>query len=249
MAESLSTASDIFVLWLQILRRIPKAESWRWPEINQAIVQIGVESLGIITISTAFAGILVTQEIAYHMDLALHSVSMIPGFTGQFILREIGIAIPALLLVSKVGAAITAEIGTMKVTEQIDALKLLGIDPVSYLLFPRFIAAIISGACLTVIAVCVTLFCAIGIAVLRYNFSFLEFLNALSHFLGIKDILFALVKGTIYGAIIPIISCAYGFRCKGGAEGVGSATTQSVVTATMAVIILDFLLTYLFTLT
>ena len=78
----------------------------------------------------------VTNEIAYHMDLALHTVSMIPGFTGQFILRELGIAIPALLLVAKVGAAITAEVGSMKVTEQIDALKLLGIDPISYLVFP-----------------------------------------------------------------------------------------------------------------
>ena len=108
-------------------------------------------------ISTAFAGLVVTNEIAWHMDRALHTVAMIPGFTGQFILRELGIAIPALLLVAKVGASITAEVGSMKVTEQIDALKLLGIDPINYLVFPRFIASIFSGACLVLIAAGVTL--------------------------------------------------------------------------------------------
>ena len=145
------------------------------------------------------------------------------------------------------GAATTAEVGSMKVTEQIDALKLLGIDPITYLVFPRFIAAIISSLCLTVIAVSVTLACAISVAVNNYNFSVSEFINALQHFIGIKDLVCSLVKGVVYGAVIPIISCAYGFRCQGGAEGVGTATTQAVVAATMAVIVLDFVLTYIFT--
>jgi phospholipid/cholesterol/gamma-HCH transport system permease protein len=182
------------------------------------------------------------------MDSALHTISMIPGFSGQFIFRELGIAIPALFLVAKVGAATTAEIGTMKVTEQIDALKLLGIDPVTYLVFPRFIAALISSACLTIIAVSVTLACAIAVAVNKYNFSVDEFIIALQHFIGPKDLLCSLVKGVAYGAIIPIISCTYGFRCKGGAEGVGTATTNSVVAATITVITLDLILTYVFTL-
>lgn len=209
---------------------------------------MGIGSLPIITVSTAVAGTVVTHEIAWHMNAALHTVTMIPGFTGQFILRELGIAIPALLLVAKVGAATTAEVGTMKITEQIDALKLLGIDPLSYLVFPRFIAAIISGACLTLISVSITLGCALLVAIYSYNFSAPEFLNEFRHFIGIKDFLCALVKGIVYGAVIPIVSCAYGFRCKGGAEGVGTATTNSVVASTILVISLDFLLTYLFTL-
>jgi phospholipid/cholesterol/gamma-HCH transport system permease protein len=212
------------------------------------VVQIGLGSLPIILVSTVFAGLVVTNEVAVHMDMALHTVSMIPGFTGQFILRELGIAIPALLLVSKVGASITAEVSTMKVTEQIDALKLLGIDPVRYLVVPRFIASIISGACLTMIAIVVTLFCAILIAVTRYNFSFLEYLNALRHFVTFTDLGCALIKGVIFGAVTPVVSCAYGFDCQGGAEGVGTATTDSVVASTVAVILLDFVLTYAFTL-
>jgi phospholipid/cholesterol/gamma-HCH transport system permease protein len=172
---------------------------------------------------------------------------MIPGFTGQFILRELGIAIPALLLVAKVGASVTAEVGSMKVTEQIDALKLLGIDPVGYLVFPRFVASIVSITCLTLVAISVTLACALLVAVTRYNFSTLEYLNALRHFVGVKDLICALIKGMVFGAVIPVMSCAYGFRCKGGAEGVGTATTNSVVSSTIAVILLDFCLTYIFT--
>lgn len=246
LAEQLATTRDIVVLFCQAIRRIPRLECWRWSEISDSIVQNGIGSLPIISLSTAFAGIVVTHQIAWHMNKALHDVSMIPGFIGQFILRELGIAVPALLLVSKAGAAITAEIGSMKVTEQIDALKLLGIDPVNYLVYPRFIAAIISSACLTLVAISITLGCSIGVAVLRYHFSLMEFLNALRHFVGPRDLLCALVKGIVFGTVIPIISCAYGFRCKGGAEGVGNATTNSVVTSTIVIISLDLLLTTIF---
>jgi phospholipid/cholesterol/gamma-HCH transport system permease protein len=221
---------------------------YRWDEIFNQGVQIGIQSLPLIVVCTAFAGLVTTNEIAWHMDQALHTLSMIPGFTGQFILRELGIAIPALLMVAKVGASITAEVGTMKITDQIDALKLLGIDPIGYLVFPRLVASMIANACLTLIASAVTLCFAIAIAVGRYHFSVLEYLNALQHFIQYKDIAFALVKGLVFGAVIPIISCSYGFRCQGGAEGVGTATTNSVVTSTVTIIVLDFILTFFFTL-
>ncbi|MBI3542834.1 MAG: ABC transporter permease [Deltaproteobacteria bacterium] len=207
---------------------------------------IGCGSLPIIAISTAFAGFVVTGELAHQMDTALHTVEMLPGFSGQFVFRELGIVIPALLLVSKVGAATTAEVGSMKVTEQIDALRLLQIDPVEYLVYPRFVASIVVIACLTLISIFVTLSAAIAVAVLRYNFSIAEYVNALAHFVSGKDVVCALVKGMTFGAVMPIISCFYGFNCGGGAEGVGSATTNSVVTSTIIVIVLDFLLTFAF---
>ena len=237
----------ILQLFVQTLSRAFQFP-WRGREIAHHIVQMGIGSLPIITLATAFAGLVVTTEIAWHMNEALHTIAMIPGFTGQFIFRELGVAVPAALLVAKVGASTTAEVGTMKVTEQIDALKLLGIDPISYLVFPRFIASIISIACLTLISIGVTLACAIAIAVLKYNFSVLEYLNALRPFIGIKDVFGAILKGVVFGAIIPIVSCSYGLECKGGAEGVGTATTDSVVTATVLVITFDFILTFALTL-
>lgn len=220
----------------------------RQNEIFHHLVHHGIGSLPIIAISTAFAGIVVTEEIAYHMDHALHTTSMIPGFTAQFIMRELGIAVPALLIVSKVGASMTAEIGGMKITEQIDALKLLGINPVGYLIFPRWIASIVASMALTLVALGVTLACAILMAVTKFDFSVLEYINNLRHFVGIKDLACALVKSVSYGAVTPLIACTYGFRCQGGAQGVGSATTEAVVSATIAVIVIDFILTYLFTL-
>ncbi len=220
---------------------------WKPGEIIQQVASQGVGSVPIVLVSTAFAGLVITQEIAFHMDHALHTTSMIPGFTAQFIMRELGIAIPALLLVSKVGASMTAEIGGMKVTEQIEALRLLGIDPVGYLVFPRWIAGILSTLALTLLAMAVTLSCAILMAVIKYNFSLLEYLNTLRHFVGSRDLVAAMVKALAFGAVTPLISCTYGFRCEGGAQGVGNATTQAVVSATIAVIVIDFILTYLFT--
>jgi phospholipid/cholesterol/gamma-HCH transport system permease protein len=219
---------------------------YRTREIVQHMYLIGCGSLPIILISTAFAGFVVTSEIAHNMDVALHTVEMIPGFSGQFVFRELGIVIPALLLVSKVGASTTAEVGSMKVTEQIDALRLLQIDPVEYLVYPRFVACIVVITCLTLISIFVTLACAISVAVLKYNFSLLEYLNTLTHFVSNLDLVCALAKGMVFGAVIPIISCFYGFNCSGGAEGVGSATTNSVVTSTTIVIVLDFFLTFAF---
>jgi phospholipid/cholesterol/gamma-HCH transport system permease protein len=245
--EQIETAGETFKLFVQVITRVHHGECWRMPDILASTVQIGISSLPIISVATAFSGLVVTNEIAWHMDKALHTVQMIPGFTGQFIMRELGIAIPALLLVAKVGASITAEVGSMKVTEQIDALKLLGIDPVSFLVFPRFVASVFASACLTLISMAVTLGCAMTVSVYRYNFVGLEFLNALRHFVGPKDLVCALVKGLVFGAVIPVVSCAYGFRCKGGAEGVGTATTNSVVASTIAVITLDFILTFVFT--
>jgi phospholipid/cholesterol/gamma-HCH transport system permease protein len=219
---------------------------WRWKEIGQAFGQIGIASLPIITIATTFAGLVVTNEIAWHMDRALSNTAMIPGFTARFIMRELGIAVPALLVVSKVGASMTAEIGTMKITEQIDALKLLRIDPVAYLVFPRWVASVFSMICLTLFAIMITLFFAVTVAVARYGFNVQEYLANLRHFVGKDDIVYAVVKAGVFGSVIPLISCAYGFRCKGGAEGVGLATTNAVVSSTLAVIGLDFVLTYFF---
>lgn len=246
MNETFQVMREASFLYGQSLSRLLK-RLWRWREILIQIVQIGWGSLPIISISTAFAGLVVTLEIAWHMREALSNISMVPGFTGQFILRELAIAIPALLVVSKVGASITAEVGSMKITEQLDALKLLGIDPISYLVFPRWIASMLSLACLTAVSIAITLFCAMIVATVQLNFSFMEYLNNLRQFVGPKDVLCALTKSIVFGSVIPVISCAYGFRCRGGAEGVGSATTNSVVASTIAVITLDFILTYFFT--
>lgn len=245
LLRRLRTARNVLLLFVRAMV-VALRGPWRPAEILGHMQSIGVESLPIIIFATAFAGIVVTSEIAFHMDLALHTVEMIPGFSGQFIFREVGIAIPALLLVSKVGASTTAEVGSMKVTEQIDALRLLQIDPVEYLVAPRLIASLVMYPCLILLAILVTLSCAIGVAVIEYNYSLLEYLNLLSRFIAPEDLACAVTKALSFGAVVPVISCAYGFECRGGAEGVGTATTNSVVASTLVVIVLDFILSFAF---
>lgn len=218
----------------------------RKKEIIHQVFEIGLASLPVVLTATVFAGMVLTHEIAWHLRSALGSVQMAPGFSGQFILRELAVAIPAFLLIARIGAAITAEVGSMKITDQLDALKLLKINFVEYVVFPRFIGSIIALICLTLISIAVTLCFAMLVAVTQFGFSPSEYLLSLQPFIHYKDILSALVKAAVYGSVIPVISCAFGAQCKGGAEGVGTATTQSVVSSTFAVIALDFILTYLF---
>ncbi len=220
---------------------------FRWRETLEALSTLGAGSFQVITLATAFAGIVITHEMAWHMQKALHSVAMVPGMSAQFIVRELAVAVPALLLVSKVGASLTAEIATMKITDQIDALRLLGINPLDYLLYPRLIACTVAGGALTLISILVTLLCSVATA-RAYHFSPPEYLALAGHFMKLTDVIQAVIKGSTYGAIIPIMSCAYGFCCRGGAEGVGHTTTQSVVASTLCVIVLDFILTMLFSL-
>lgn len=222
-------------------------QPWRVPELMKQIVELGIGSLPIILISTVFAGMVITHEIAWHMERALHSLSMIPGFTGLFIIREMGVAIPAMLMISKVGASITAEISTMKITEQLEALRLLKIDLTEYLLFPRWLASILAMVSLTLFSICVTMFFAVLIAVIHFHFNTMEYINNLRQFVDITDLFLAFTKALVFGAVFPVISAAYGLRARGGAQGVGNATTESVVTSTVVIICLDFCITFLFT--
>jgi phospholipid/cholesterol/gamma-HCH transport system permease protein len=218
----------------------------RKSETATALESIGLGSLPIITIATGFTGLVMTSEIAWHMDFALSNVSMIPGFTGQFVLRELGIAVPAFLIVSKVGASMTAELASMKITEQLDAFKLLRIDVLSYHIFPRWVACILSTVSLTLLSIAITLLIAMLTAVTKYHFNAREYMNTLGQFVSSLDLICAITKAAVFGMIIPPISCAYGLLCSGGAQGVGQATTDAVVTATLAVITMDFVLTAIF---
>lgn len=236
-------------LALDLLRKLFQQASTgphRKTEVAAAVDSIGIGSLPIITIATGFTGLVMTNEIAWHMDFALSNVSMIPGFTGQFVLRELGIAVPAMLIVSKVGASMTAELASMKITEQLDAFKLLKIDIVSYHIFPRWVACVLSTVCLTLISITITLLIAMFTAVTKYHFNSQEYFNTLAQFINSMDLLCAITKAAVFGMIIPPIACAYGLLCSGGAQGVGQATTDAVVTATLSVITLDFILTALF---
>jgi phospholipid/cholesterol/gamma-HCH transport system permease protein len=152
----------------------------------------------------------------------------------------------ALLVTSRAGAGMAAEVASMKVTEQIEALQMLGLDPIRFLVAPRLVACIVAGALMSLIANLVCLLAAMGVSILKLGYTAGLFISMSRPFVSGQDLCFAVIKGAVFGAVIPLFACYCGLRCKPGAEGVGFATTNAVVSTSVAIIVLDFVLSYLF---
>ncbi len=219
---------------------------YRPKDIFAQLEFVSWQSIPIICFCVCSAAIVTIIESSFHMKLVVQNDSLVPGFAALLILRELGVVVSSLLLTSRVGAGLAAEVGSMQVTEQIDALRMLGIDPIRFLVVPRFIACVFGGIILSVIANLVCLYCAMLVSEMKMGYSNGMFITSMRAFVEFKDLVFAGVKGACFGAVIPLVSCFFGFRCQSGAEGVGLATTNSVVAASVSIIVLDFVLSYLF---
>lgn len=210
------------------------------------MLEIGYKSLPVTTITLFFTGMVMALQIGTAMDKLMSGSSIFIGSAVAIsMFRELCPVLTALLLAGRVGSAIAAEIGTMKVTEQIDALITLSANPIQYLSVPRFLACLIMTPLLTVITDFVGVlggafvsFFALGITLSKYADNVLQYL-------GLMDFLTGLFKSFFFGIEIAIISCYQGFNTTGGAEGVGKSTIQAVVKSSMAILISDYFLTYL----
>lgn len=222
------------------------APPYRVKEATAQLYFVANKSLIIIVFCVSFAAVVTILESSFHMKLVIQNDSLVPGFASMLILRELGAVVTALLLTSRVGAGIASEVGTMQVTEQIDALKMLGIEPVPYLVVPRFLACIAGGIILTIIANMACLLCAVIVSHHYLGLTPSMFMTSMNRFVEFKDLIFAIVKGACFGAVIPLVACYFGFRCLPGADGVGKATTNTVVVASVSIIVIDFILSYLF---
>lgn len=221
-------------------------EPFRWREFFQQLYFIGNRSLPIVVFCVAFAAIVTILESSFHMKIVIQNDSMVPGFAALLILRELGVIITSLLLCSRVGAGYASEVATMKITEQLDALKMLNIDPYGYLVVPRMFAGIIGTVFVTIVANMVCLFAAAKVAEFYMGFTPMMFLNSMLQFVSFQDLGFAIIKASVFGATIPLVACYMGFNCKSGADGVGSATTNAVVVGSVLIIVFDFLMSYMF---
>jgi phospholipid/cholesterol/gamma-HCH transport system permease protein len=220
---------------------------YRFKDIFKQIQFVAVESAPVVIFCLSFAAVVTIIESSFHMKLVIQNDALVPGFAALLILRELGAVVTALLVTSRVGAGLAAEVGTMKITEQIDALKMLGINPIRFLAVPRFVACVISGVLLTIIANCVCLYVAMWVSQIKLGYTSGSFLVAMRTFVEFQDMIFATIKGAAFGAVIPMFSLYFGFRCQAGAEGVGRATTNSVVATSVAIIVIDFALSWIFT--
>lgn len=208
----------------------------------QQIAEIGFGSQVVVIVTGAFTGAVFTAQ-AYFQFASLNMETAVGPVVTLSMFRELGPVLAGLMVAGRVGAAMTAEIGTMKVTQQIDALRALAVNPVDYLVVPRALAMFISMPLLVVECVGFGILASYYVGVEVLNINGVYFLANMTKFTEGSDIMMSLMKGFVFAGIIVFISCREGLHAKDGAVGVGRATTASVVTCSLAILIANFFLT------
>ncbi|MEY3231910.1 MAG: hypothetical protein RL689_1999 [Planctomycetota bacterium] len=209
------------------------------------IVRIGVRSVFIVSLVSACVGLILAFQLAPPLE-EFGQKENVARIIGVAILRELGPLIGAIVLTGFAGASIAAEIGTMVVSEEIEALESLALDPIRFLVVPRVVASIISMTLLAVIADIVAIVSALGISMLVLDIPKATFLTNLFDQAKMVDFVTGVAKGTVFGALIGIIACVNGLSVQGGAAGVGRATTYTVVQSVLAIVIADLAFTAVF---
>lgn len=202
---------------------------------------LGVDSLPIVLLTMLFTGMVMTVQTA-HEFIKYGAQSSVGGVIGIAIGRELGPVLTGVVVAGRVGAAITAEIGSMKVTEQIDALRVMAVNPVSYLVVPRLLACMMMVPILVVFGDVIGAFGGLIMAVSYAGINEYTYLHSITHFAVVNDVAGGLVKAVFFGAIVALIGCYKGLHSENGAEGVGKATTGSVVTAIILIFISNYFL-------
>ncbi len=238
------SAGSLALLIAQTVRGI-FTRPYRPKMVFYELWKVGVRSWLIVFICSLFIGMVLAFQSAYQMQ-KLAAEIYIASLVSLSVVREIGPVMTALVVAGRVGSAIAAELGTMKVTEQIDALVSLAIDPVRYLVVPRFIAMIIAVPALTLWADTVGILGGMLVGTLKLGILPSLYWDMTVRPLMFRDFASGLVKSLVFGIIICVASCWQGFRTEGGAEGVGRSTTTAVVLSFFLIIAADCLFTALF---
>lgn len=210
------------------------------------LLEIGYKSLPVTSITIFFTGMVMALQLGKAMEAQIPGSSIYIGSALAIsMFRELAPVLTALLLAGRVGSAIAAQIGTMKVTEQIDALVTLSANPIQYLSVPRFLACLIMTPALTVIADIVGISGGGVIAMTALGVSPEKYISNILQYTGIIDLLSGIIKSVFFGVEIAVISTYEGFHTSGGAEGVGKSTIMAVVKSSMVILISDYFITYL----
>ncbi|MCK6496563.1 ABC transporter permease [bacterium] len=204
--------------------------------------QVGVHSLAVALLTATFTGMVMVLQTGVQLG-RFQSETMTPGIAGIALLREIAPVLTSLAIAARVGAGITAELGTMKVTEQIDALESIGTDPIHYLVVPRLVACMVMVPALTILADMVGILGGCLIGVTKLGISVRSYLDITFHWVAPQDFYSGFLKTVVFGGIVATIGSYLGLRSSGGAEGVGTSTTRSVVAAFILILISDYFLT------
>jgi phospholipid/cholesterol/gamma-HCH transport system permease protein len=215
--------------------------------IHLTIVQIefiGIKSLPIILLASVFTGAVFTYE-SYEAFAYFGAQGMVGGTVGVAITRELAPTLTGLLVAGRAGSAMAAELGSMRVSEQIDALEAMAVDPINYLIKPRLIAAIIAIPLLTVVFDATGILGSWAVAIHVLHLSQPEYVVRMQDWVDWNDIWSGITKAVAFGVIVGTVACYKGYYADGGAEGVGRATTTAVVVASVAILVSNFFIALL----
>jgi phospholipid/cholesterol/gamma-HCH transport system permease protein len=205
----------------------------------QQMARVGVESVPIALFIATFTGIVMALQASYTFESAAIPMYFVGVLVGKTMMLELGPVLTGLALSGRVGANIAAELGTMRVTEQIDALETMAYPPLAYLVFPRVLAGTIMFPLVTALAVTIGVGFGWITSLQLLDMSTAEFARGLTLFFRPFDVTFFLIKATSFGFVVTSLGCFFGFYTRGGAEGVGESTTRAVVTSSMVILVLD----------
>ena len=207
--------------------------------LTDQMVRIGIDSIPIVALATAFSGGVVVVQAIYQLENPLLPLTIVGTFAQQSILLELGTLVTAFVLCGRVGARIAAELGTMRVKEQIDALEAMGLNSQSYLVVPRVVAGVLMFPVLYVVAATVGMATG-GVVAELGGVAVQTYWEGARLFFRPYDIVFGLVKSVVFGFTITSIACYTGYQAKGGASGVGEATTRAAVLGCVFVLLADY---------
>ncbi|MBI4357692.1 MAG: ABC transporter permease [Candidatus Omnitrophica bacterium] len=242
--EFLESAGGISLLfWRSVMTAT--STPLRWGATVEQAYKIGVASLPLVMLTSLFSGMVLALQSSYQLRL-FSAEQFTSDLVALSVTRELAPVLTAMMVAGRVGASMAAELGTMRVTEQIDALKALATDPVRYLVVPRFVATSTMLILLTVYSDLVGMFGGYVVGVLKLGLSSYKYVNRTIDVLILKDVYMGLIKAFVFGIVIATVSCYFGFKARGGAEGVGHATTMAVVVSFISIIVFDTFFTAFF---
>jgi len=239
----LSGIGEYIIFVGNTLSRVPSIIKRRH-EIVIQLKRIGWDSIFLITLTAAFTGLVTALQAVYQSKgyIPIHLLSVL---IGKSTMIELAPVLTALVMTGKVGAAISAEIGSMKVSEQLDALRSMNIPPAEFLYMPRVVAGLLAFPIITVFADLVSIISAWFFSWLRYGIHYHTFFNNMRSYFMPFDLFSGLIKSLVFGFIITSFGCYFGDRTRGGAEGVGTSTTNAVVLSAVFILVMDFIVAWM----
>jgi len=243
LARFLEDMGRFFLMVWRVFAWTPRPP-YDWRELLRQMVRVGFDSIPVVLLTAMFTGMVLALE-TFTVLLRFNAESFVGSLVGLSMVRELSSVLSGLIVAGRVGSAMGAELGTMRVTEQIDALEVMATDPVHYLVVPRVWATTITLPILILFADAIGIWGGYFVAVVLLGANPIAYLAKSFQYMDLNDLFAGVIKAAVFGFLLAVIGCQRGFFTTGGAEGVGKSTTSAVVSASIAILIAEFFLSKL----